>query len=91
MSQDTEKVLAALDTEETQAKEQTQSEVINLKTQLAQIEMKLQKLLDIYLDDALTQKEYAAKKDILISQKVELNEKITDFEQKELVLARTGS
>ena len=83
-SQDTEKVLAALDTEETQAKEQAQSEVINLKTQLAQIEMKLQKLLDVYLEDALTQKEYAAKKEILISQKVELNEKITDFEQKGL-------
>ncbi len=67
-----------------QAKEQAQGEVINLKNQLSQIEMKLQKLLDVYLDDALTQKEYAAKKDILISQKVALNEKITDFEQKGL-------
>ncbi len=36
----------------------------------------------MYLDDALTQKEYVAKKDILISQNVALNEKITDFEQK---------
>ena len=81
-SQDTEKVLAALDTEENQAKEQAQSDVVNLKEQLLQIETKLQKLLDVYLDDALTQKEYAAKKYILISQKVALNEKITDFEQK---------
>ncbi|TSC91555.1 MAG: recombinase [Parcubacteria group bacterium Licking1014_17] len=81
-SQDTEKVLAALGTEETQAKQQAQSEAVNLKEQLAQIETKLQKLLDVYLDDALTQKEYATKKDVLISQKVELNEKITDFEQK---------
>jgi len=83
-SQDTEKVLAALSTEEAQAKEQAQSEAVNLKTQLSQIEAKLQKLLDVYLEDALTQKEYAAKKDILISQKVELNEKITGFEQKGL-------
>jgi len=83
-SQDTKKVLAALDTEENQAKEQAKGEVINLKNQLSQVETKLQKLLDVYLDDALTQKEYAAKKDILISQKVVLNEKITDFEQKGL-------
>ncbi|MCI0566124.1 recombinase family protein [bacterium] len=81
-SQDTGKVLAALSAEEVQAKEQAQNEVINLKAQLLQLEVKLQKLLDVYLDDALTQKEYAAKKDILISQKVVLNEKITDFEQK---------
>ena len=83
-SQDTERVLAALDTEETQAKQQAQGEVVNLKNHLSQVEMKLQKLLDVYLDDALTQKEYAAKKDILISQKVALTEKITDFEQKGL-------
>ena len=83
-SQDTEKVLAALDNEEMQAKEHAQSEVVNLKSQLLQVEAKLQKLLDVYLEDALTQKEYAAKKDILISQKVALNEKITDFEQKGL-------
>jgi len=83
-SQDTEKVLAALDAEEIQAKEQARGEVINLKNQLSQVEAKLQKLLDVYLDDALTQKEYAAKKDALISQKVALNEKITDFETKGL-------
>ena len=83
-SQDTKKVLTALDGEETQAKEQARGEVINLKTQLVAVEMKLQKLLDVYLDDALTQKEYAVKKDTLISQKVALNEKITDFETKGL-------
>ena len=83
-SKDTEKVLAALDMEEKRAKEQAKGEVINLKNQLSQVETKLQKLLDAYLDDAFTQKEYTAKKDILISQKVALNEKITDFEQKGL-------
>jgi len=76
--------LAALDTKENQAKEQAKSEVINLKEQLSQIEAKLQKLLDVYLEDALTQKEYAAKKNMFVSQKVALNEKITDFEQKGL-------
>ena len=76
--------MAALDAEETQAKEQAQSEVVNLKEQLSQVEMRIQKLLDVYLDDALTQKEYTTKKNILISQKVALNEKITDFETKGL-------
>ena len=83
-SQDTEKVLAALDGEEAQAKEQARGEVVNLKNHLSQIETKLQKLLDVYLEDALTQTEYATKKDTLISQKVTLNEKITDFETKGL-------
>jgi len=49
-----------------------------------QIEIKLQKLLDVYLDDALTQQEYAAKKQSLISEKISLGEKITDFETKGL-------
>ena len=83
-SQDTEKVLAALDTEETQAKQQAQNKVKNLKEQLSQVETKLQKLLDVYLDDTLTQKEYAAKKQELLAQKKEFQEKITDFEQKGL-------
>ena len=80
----TEKVLAALNQDETQAKQQTQVETVNLKKQLAQIEAKLQKLLDVYLADALTQQEYAAKKEKLIAEKVRLDEKIADFEQKGL-------
>ena len=38
----------------------------------------------MYLDDTLTQKEYAAKKQELLAQKKEFQEKITDFEQKGL-------
>ncbi|MBU2036909.1 recombinase family protein [Patescibacteria group bacterium] len=83
-SQDTEKVLAALDSEQDKARENAQGEVIVLKEQLAQVEAKLQKLLDVYLADALSTEEYAAKKEQFISQKVALNEKITDFEIKGL-------
>ena len=82
--QDTEKVLAALDGEQEKAREELQGQVGALKTELVQIEIKLQKLLDVYLDDALTQQEYAAKKRSLLSQKVSLSEKITDFETKGL-------
>ena len=83
-SQDTEKVLAALDSEQDKAREDAQSEVIVLKEQLSQVETKLQKLLDVYLVDALSTEEYAAKKQGLLSQKMSLSEKITDFETKGL-------
>jgi DNA invertase Pin-like site-specific DNA recombinase len=83
-NQDTEKVLAALDSEQDKAREDAQAEVGILKELLSQIEAKLQKLLDVYLADALSTEEYAAKKQSLISQKIALVEKITDFEQKGL-------
>ncbi len=83
-SQDTEKVLAALESERDKAREDAQSEVNVLKEQLSQIEAKLQKLLDIYLSDALSTEEYAAKKQSLLSQKIMINEKITDFDTKGL-------
>src|SRR3989339_1226285 len=63
-SQDTEKVLAALDSEQDKAREDAQGEVSILKEQLVQVEAKLQKLLDIYLADALSTEEYTAKKDV---------------------------
>ncbi len=83
-SQDTEKVLAALEQERDKAREDAQTEVSVLKEQLASVESKLAKLLDIYLVDALSTEEYAAKKQSLLSEKVSLSEKITDFEQKGL-------
>ncbi len=83
-SQDTEKVLAALESEQDKARQSAQAEVGILKEKLSQIEIKLQKLLDIYLADALSTEEYAAKKASLLSQKVALAEKITDFETKGL-------
>jgi site-specific DNA recombinase len=83
-SQDTEKVLAALEAEQEQVKQHAQSEVENFKGQLKQVETKLAKLLDVFLTDALSTEEYAAKKQELLSQKIELQEKITDFETKGL-------
>ena len=81
-SQDTEKVLAALDSEEAQAKQLAQSEAQNLKAQIADLDKTLEKLLDLYLTDALSPPEYAAKKNSLVSEKATLNEKITDIEQR---------
>ncbi|PIT91688.1 hypothetical protein COU12_01675, partial [Candidatus Jorgensenbacteria bacterium CG10_big_fil_rev_8_21_14_0_10_54_38] len=83
-SQDTEKVLAALDSEQEQAKQEAKSKVESLKERLKQIETKIAKLLDVFLTDVLSTEEYAAKKQELLSQKMELQEKINDFEQKGL-------
>jgi len=83
-SQDTEKVLAALDSEQEQAKQQMRSKIEGLKEQLKQMEIKLAKLLDVFLTDVLSTEEYAAKKQELMTQKIELQEKISDFEQKGL-------
>ena len=81
-SYDTEKVLAELDKEEMQAKEQAKTTVQNLKTKLAEIEGKLEKLLDVYLEEAITAEEYALRKEKLVKQKVGLQEQIRYFEQK---------
>ena len=83
-SQDTEKVLFELNKEEQQAKEQAKSTVQNLKEKLKTIETKLEKLLDLRLADELSTKEYSAKKQKFLTQKLELQERIRDFEQKGL-------
>ena len=83
-SYDTEKVLAELNKEEMGAKEQAEITVQNLKTELAMAEQKLEKLLDVYLEETITAEEYASRKEKLIKQKVGLREQIKDFEQKGL-------
>ena len=81
-SQDTQKVLAALESEEVQAKTQAQVEAENLKAELATLDNQLEKLLNLYLADALSTTEYAAKKNALMSQKATLNFRIADIEQR---------
>ena len=81
-SQDTQKVLAALEQDEKQAKEEARTEADNLKTELTTLDNQLEKLLNLYLADALSTTEYAAKKNVLISQKVRIEEKITNIEQR---------
>jgi len=83
-SQDTEKVLFELKKEELQAKEQAKITVQNLKEQLGQIEKQLEKLLDVYLSEVILTNEYISRKQKILTQKLELQEKITDFEQKGL-------
>ncbi len=83
-SHDMEKVLAELEKDERRARQQAVLSVQNLKVELADVEKKLDKLVDLYLSEGLTHEEYARKKEKFISQKLQLQEQITDFEQKGL-------
>ena len=80
-SHDTKLVLAELEKEELQAKEQAKTTVQNLKTSSSEIEQKLEKLLDVYLAETITAEEYTSRKEKLVKQKVGLREQIHDFEQ----------
>ena len=81
---DTEKALALLEAERDKAREEARAQIDVLKNEVARVEAKLSKLLDAYLADALTQPEYAAKKEQLLSRKIGLQEKISDFGDKGL-------
>ncbi|MEK7117320.1 MAG: recombinase family protein, partial [Patescibacteria group bacterium] len=83
-SQDTKKVLAELEKDELKAKEETKILVQNLKKELGEIELKLEKLLDVYLNEVIFTEEYTTRKQKILTHKLELQEKIRDFEQKGL-------
>ncbi|KKQ53647.1 MAG: Recombinase [Parcubacteria group bacterium GW2011_GWA2_38_13] len=83
-SQDTEEILSELIQEEATAKEQTSISVQNLKDEQVKIEKQLEKILDVYLDEAISKEEYTSRKQKILTQKLELQEKIRDFEQKGL-------
>ena len=83
-NQDTEKVLTELEKEKARVKEQTKIVVQNLKKEFAEIETKLEKLLDAYLNEVISTEEYTNKKQKILTRKLELQEKIRDFEQKGL-------
>jgi site-specific DNA recombinase len=77
----TEKMLEELDKEE---KENIQTETDfaqNLKSQIKEFEDRLDKLLDARLDNEITVEEYNAKKSKILNQKIEISEKLKDFEQ----------
>jgi len=51
----------------------------NLQKKLSEIDNKISRLIDVYLEGTLTLEEYQAKKDALIKQKKEVQEEIRDF------------
>jgi len=67
-------------------KEQTAQDGIafaqNLKAQIKEREEKLDKLLDAHLEGVISKTEYLSKKQKILNEKVELSEKLKDFERK---------
>ncbi len=79
-SQDTEKVLRELDKDEQKAKVNNHATLQTLKSEIADIGVKLDKLLSAYLDEIVSAEEYATQKEKLLARKVECNEEISEIE-----------
>jgi len=77
-----ENMFAELNKEKEQAKKENEIIVQNLKRQKAEIEQKIEKLLDLYIaGGSLTIEEYRTKKQKLLNEKLDIEQKIRDFEQ----------
>ena len=79
-SQGTEKILRELDKDEQKAKMSSREILQNLKGEIVDIGVKLDKLLSAYLDEIVSAEEYAAQKQKLLSRKVECTEEIREIE-----------
>ena len=71
-SQDTGKVLAELRKDGERARVEAKTTVQNLKIELSEIEVKLEKLLDAYLGEIISADDYKTRKGNFITRKVEL-------------------
>ena len=79
-SQDTEKVLRELDKDEQKAREDNKEIIVNLKSELIELEKKLDRLLSAYLDEIISDEEYLAQKQKMLNQKIELKENTREIE-----------
>ncbi|MGC9049216.1 MAG: recombinase family protein, partial [Patescibacteria group bacterium] len=77
----TKNMIAKLEEEKQEKNQADFSFAQNLKNQMRDCEEKLDKLLDIYLSGAISKEEYSQKKQKILNQKVEISEKLRDFEQ----------
>ena len=76
-------MLAEIDKEKEQAREETKVFVQNLQTQKVEIESKAENLLDLFIGGkGIEPEEYQAKKAKLLNEKQDILGKIRDFEQK---------
>ena len=71
-----------LEKERTRKIQAESSFVLKLRNELVEIEQKLDSLLDLQLNGALSQEEYVAKKTKLLNQKIDISEKISASIQK---------
>src|SRR3989339_1949198 len=76
-------MLAELDREKTSIQNEGVSFVQNLKDRKTEVEQKIDRLLDIYIEGrGISPEEYQAKKAKLLNEKADIDQEIRDFEQK---------
>ena len=76
-------MLAEIGKEREQAKEETKVIVQNLREQKTEIEAKVENLLDLFIGGkGIEPEEYQQKKQKLLNEKLNIQQKIKDFEQK---------
>ena len=76
-------MLAELDCEKASIQNEGVSFVQNLKAQKVEVEQKIDRLLDIYIEGkGISPDEYQAKKAKLLNEKADIDQEIRDFEQK---------
>ena len=78
----TEKIIAELKKEKILKIQSSESFAQNLKEKISIIDGKLERLMDTYLENAVSLQEYQENKNNLVQQKQILKDKITAFEQK---------
>ena len=76
------KCIAELEKEKQEQAQAKSTFAQKLRDELVEIERKLDRLLDLQLSGAITQNEYSAKKQKILNQKIEVSEKLRDFERK---------
>src|SRR3989344_6569285 len=76
------KMTEILDQEQTTQAQAGSAFAQNLKNTIKVCEGKLDRLLDIHLEDTITTEEYTAKKQTFLNQKIETEHRLRDFERK---------
>lgn len=77
-----EKFLAKLETESVEARRSSDLFAQNLKTELFAIKIKIDRLMDGYLEGSFELAEFQEKKNKLMAEKKDIEEKLSDFERK---------
>ena len=75
-------MLAKLETEREQERQDGLIFAQNLKVEIEDLNIKIEKLLDAHIDGLIPKDEYVLKKQKILNQKIELSDKLLNFEQK---------
>ena len=75
----TKRIIEELERDRNSSLLSTQSQQQNLENKVKEVDAKISKLIDVYLEGALTLEEYQAKKEAFINEKKKLQESTLDF------------